>query len=138
MTVYVPGANEKDLAPLPLLVVIENEPIPPLPLKPNVPLSSMAVFWMTIVPGWTNVAVHALSVFIVTVTVLLAPEQLFDQPAKTEPEPAAAVNWTIVFCSYVSVQVPVFPVEQLIRPGLLVTVPLPLMVTESVRGFCTS
>jgi hypothetical protein len=75
-----------------------------------------------------KVAVTDLSEFIVKVQVLLVPEQSPDQPAKVEPESAVAVRVTVVpEAKYATHSDP-----QLIPAGLLVTVPDPVPVLETV------
>jgi hypothetical protein len=75
-----------------------------------------------------KVAVTDLSEFIVKVQVLLVPEQSPDQPAKVEPESAVAVRVTVV----PEAKYATHPVPQLIPAGLLVTVPDPVPVLETV------
>lgn len=90
----------------------------PLPLTVTVRVSSC-----------TNVAVTLLPAVIVTVQVLV-PEQAPDQPEKLSPADGVAVSVTIVPYENVVEQVP----GQEMPAGELVTVPLPLTLTESVSG----
>jgi hypothetical protein len=75
-----------------------------------------------------KVAVTDLLEFIVKVQVLLVPEQSPDQPEKVEPESAVAVRVTVV----PEVKYATHSAPQLIPAGLLVTVPDPVPVLETV------
>lgn len=72
-----------------------------------------------------NVAVTDLTALIVTLHVPVMFVQAPDQPVKTEPDAAVAVNVTAVPLSYVSAQ----SVPHVMPDGELVTVPDPVFVT---------
>ncbi|MBI3325008.1 MAG: hypothetical protein HYZ92_06975 [Candidatus Omnitrophica bacterium] len=76
-----------------------------------------------------NVAVTLRLVVIETVQLVAVPLQLPDQPPKVEPEAVLAVRVTEVPLAKLALQV----LPQLIPAGLLVTVPLPVPVLETVR-----
>ena len=78
-----------------------------------------------------NVAVTLLAAVIVMLQVLV-PEQAPDHPAKVKPVAGAAVNVTVLPVLKFAVQV--WP--QLIPDGLLLTVPVPLPASETVRRAC--
>ena len=75
-----------------------------------------------------NVAVTAVAAFIVTMQ-LPVPEHAPLHPAKLVPDAGVAVSVTIVPLLKFAVQVP----GQLIPPGLLVTAPPPVTVTDSAN-----
>ena len=77
-----------------------------------------------------NVAVTDLAALIVTLHVPVLFVHAPDQPIKTEPESAVAVNVTAVPVSYVSAQ----SAPHAMPVGELVTVPEPVFVT--VKGYC--
>jgi hypothetical protein len=64
--------------------------------------------------------------FMVTVHVVAVPEQAPDQPAKVEPVPGVAVRVTDV------------PALKVVPVGLLVTVPLPAPLFETLNVYVTA
>ena len=77
-----------------------------------------------------NAAVTVVVPFTVTVQVVLVPEQAPDQPPNTQLLPGAAVRTTVVPAGYAWLQV----LPQSMPAGVLVTVPVPCVITDSV-GF---
>jgi hypothetical protein len=92
-------------------------------------------FFVTVSCRWTRakVAVTVGSPLMVSVQVALVPEQAPPQPVKLEPASGAAVSVTLVPSLKDAEQV----APQVIPPGLLVTVPVPLPAFETVSVPCT-
>src|SRR5215208_7538084 len=77
-------------------------------------------------------AVQLLSASMVTVAVRPVPTQAPDQPANTDPSPAAAASVTAVPCGYCSAQ-SAEPSPQAMPNGELPTLPAPSPVVATVR-----
>jgi hypothetical protein len=84
--------------------------------------------------GGLNVAVTLFAPLIVTEQVCAVPEQAPDQPLKTYPLDGEEVRRTVVPYENAAEHVP----GQEMPAGELVTVPLPLTVTESVSGIAVN
>ena len=96
----------------------------PVGLLVTVP-APLPVFVTVKVYCGVNVAMTNLAALIVTLHVPVLFVHAPDQPIKTEPESAVAVNVTAVPASYVSSQ----SVPHIMPDGELVTVPTPVFVT---------
>ncbi len=84
------------------------------------------------VVGAVNVAVTFFEASIVRLQGLPCPVQSPPQSPKLEVPVGVAVNVTVVGVAKLALQVPTLPLEQLIPPRLLVTVPVPVPPTETL------
>jgi hypothetical protein len=81
--------------PLPSRTVTEAKASVP-PHQPLLVRRLMAMSCTDVILGTSKLAVTLRAALMLTVQVLLVPEQAPDQPAKVEPEAAAAVSVTLV------------------------------------------